>query len=297
MRTRALPVFALTLACSPLRGTTPPSAAAATRDLLGGRPDAGVVVRLDRARNDPVYGPVLREQTRDPAVDAALATVDGVELWVLADGADLRHSSWVLAVHALPAARPVVPWWDPWQRHVPGARRLPSGAFELTTSVGGVLLALVGWPDGTLLAATGRAAPRLTERARRGDGPPPPTTWEREAIAAMYVGPRVLRLPDARAAKVGDGLVAAAAVVRTSAHGDLAFAVGYDTLAHAEAAHDLVAAERPRLEAARLEAARTCPPLAQLELAYQRDGRTLRGRIGHIPEVLVALRRGECERP
>lgn len=293
---RLLPVLAVsvTIGCAATTGSSnhPPSGAW-VRKGLGGRPDGVLVLRLDRARNDPVYGPLIREGLRDPELDATLSSIGSVEVWVIADGTTAKNSSWLLAIHALPALKAARPWWQPWARYLKGARPLPSGALEFTTSIGGTLLGLYGYPDGTVIAATGAAVARLADRARRGAAPPPPTSYGRDAIFAVHIGPRIYHLPDLRS-NASHGLQAVWAVIHPSERGDLVLGARYDDVADARSAHELLTSGVKELASEREDALPYCPALAQLKLGFHREGRTLSGYIGNIPAVLVAIRDGRC---
>lgn len=292
-----LTMFAVHLAsgCETARSASKhPTSGPQAREVVGGRADALVVLRLELAMNDPLYGPLLRDNRR-PDIESTVSSIRSIEAWMIADGATARTSSCFLAVHARPPAQATGVWWHAWEKLLNGSTRLPSGTLEYISSVAGMPVALYAYNDGTLLAATGTQVSRLHARARRSAQPPPPTTYEPDAIFAAYIGPRVYELPDVRTSPMSQGVESSWAIVRASARGDMAFSATYDTVKRARAVHDMTVIGMQQYAAVKAEAVRECPPLGQLEVGFERRGRTLSGRLGNLPGVLLAIKGGACE--
>lgn len=273
-----------------------PEASDLESDLLGGPPDARLVLRVDEATADPVYGgpPTRCDQAApvDPETEALLAAVKSIELWFVADGPKAESSSLLMLVRGRPSLAYL-------QRHrttrslfARAPERLPSGVRAWDFSEGGTKIAFFVLPSGAWVLATGRIVGRVRYHLfSHGEDPPPPR-YEPDALLAMWAGPGVLRLGEL--AKRGDGFEGLSLAIRSSKRGDMELAATFVDERRADEAHASLRALLVALPEAQKALADECPAWQEVRFDLERDGRTLTGRLANLPPLVRAYRSGAC---
>jgi len=258
-----LSLFLLVACSSAASRIASPDATELERDLLGGAPDARLVLRLDKAAQDPVYGgPPTgydRREPADPELEAFVAGVTGIEVWFVADDQKADSSSALFVIRGRPN-------FGYLQKHEKAralfareTERLPTGVRVYDFSEGGTHVAFFILPSGSWVIATGRIVGRVRYHFFSHGDDPPPVRYEPDALLAMWVGPGVMRLADL--AKQGGGFEGLSLAIRSSARGDMeasATLVDYSHLNQAQGRHR------------RLFSAPTLPGLLLFQLRLER---------------------------
>ncbi|MCC6903960.1 MAG: hypothetical protein IT377_33640 [Polyangiaceae bacterium] len=275
-----------------------PEATEVERDLLGGAPDARLVMRLDKAFEDPVYGgPPTRYDRRtpvDPELDAFLAGVKGIELWFVADDTKADASSLLIVVRGQPNFGYLQQHKDTRALFAREPERLPTGVRLYDFKQGGTHVAFFVLPSGSWVIATGRIVGRVRYHFFSHGGDPPAARQEPDALLAMWVGPGVMRLADF--SKRGGGFEGLSVAVRSSARGDMEASATFIDDKHANEAQAALTELLAELPKAQKALADRCPAWQSVRFEMQRRGRTLTGRVANLPPLIQAYRTGACRR-
>ncbi|MCC6669111.1 MAG: hypothetical protein IT375_35555 [Polyangiaceae bacterium] len=293
-----LSLFLLVACSSAASRIASPDATELESDLLGGAPDARLVLRLDKAAEDPVYGgPPTgydRREPADPELEAFVAGVTGIEVWFVADGQKADSSSALVVVRGRPN-------FGYLQKHEKAralfareTERLPTGVRVYDFSEGGTHVAFFILPSGSWVIATGRIVGRVRYHFFSHGDDPPPVRYEPDALLAMWVGPGVMRLADL--AKQGGGFEGLSLAIRSSARGDMEASATFVDDKHANEAQAAIAAALAELPKAQKALADECPAWQSVRFELRRDGRTLTGRVSNLPPLVRAYRSGACRR-
>jgi len=267
------------------------------RDMLGGPPDAHFIVRLDKARADPVYGgpptPFDKPPSKpaDPEMDVAMNAMLGAELWMIADS---EASLSVLAVLRGPVPLSIL------RNEASGRKvlasppeRLPSGVLLYTFSepkAEGIFLVL---PSGTWVAATGRIVGRVRFHFFSHSADPPPALHEPDAIVAAWAGPGIGRLSPSTSEETS-GLEGGGLVIRSSARGDLDTIFVFKDEKNAERAMNAVQALLALVPDFKKRLTDKCPLWESVTIELHRDGKAIAGRMSNLPPLIRAYRTGAC---
>ena len=293
-----LSLFLLVACSSAASRIASPDATELERDLLGGIPDARLVLRLDKAAQDPVYGgPPTgydRREPADPELEAFVAGVTGIEVWFVADDQKADSSSALFVIRGRPN-------FGYLQKHEKAralfareTERLPTGVRVYDFSEGGTHVAFFILPSGSWVIATGRIVGRVRYHFFSHGDDPPPVRYEPDALLAMWVGPGVMRLADL--AKQGGGFEGLSLAIRSSARGDMEASATFVDDKHANEAQAAIAAALAELPKAQKALADECPAWQSVRFELRRDGRTLTGRVSNLPPLVRAYRSGACRR-
>lgn len=293
-----LSLFLLVACSSAASRIASPDATELERDLLGGAPDARLVLRLDKAAQDPVYGgPPTgydRREPADPELEAFVAGVTGIEVWFVADDQKADSSSALFVIRGRPD-------FGYLQKHEKAralfareTERLPTGVRVYDFSEGGTHVAFFILPSGSWVIATGRIVGRVRYHFFSHGDDPPPVRYEPDALLAMWVGPGVMRLADL--AKQGGGFEGLSLAIRSSARGDMEASATFVDDKHANEAQAAIAAALAELPKAQKALADECPAWQSVRFELRRDGRTLTGRVSNLPPLVRAYRSGACRR-
>jgi len=293
-----LSLFLLVACSSAASRIASPDATELERDLLGGAPDARLVLRLDKAAQDPVYGgPPTgydRREPADPELEAFVAGVTGIEVWFVADDQKADSSSALFVIRGRPN-------FGYLQKHEKAralfareTERLPTGVRVYDFSEGGTHVAFFILPSGSWVIATGRIVGRVRYHFFSHGDDPPPVRYEPDALLAMWVGPGVMRLADL--AKQGGGFEGLSLAIRSSARGDMEASATFVDDKHANEAQAAIAAALAELPKAQKALADECPAWQSVRFELRRDGRTLTGRVSNLPPLVRAYRSGACRR-
>lgn len=293
-----LSLFLLVACSSAASRIASPDATELERDLLGGAPDARLVLRLDKAAQDPVYGgPPTgydRREPADPELEAFVAGVTGIEVWFVADDQKADSSSALFVIRGRPN-------FGYLQKHEKAralfareTERLPTGVRVYDFSEGGTHVAFFILPSGSWVIATGRIVGRVRYHFFSHANDPPPVRYEPDALLAMWVGPGVMRLADL--AKQGGGFEGLSLAIRSSARGDMEASATFVDDKHANEAQAAIAAALAELPKAQKALADECPAWQSVRFELRRDGRTLTGRVSNLPPLVRAYRSGACRR-
>ena len=293
-----LSLFLLVACSSAASRIASPDATELERDLLGGTPDARLVLRLDKAAQDPVYGgPPTgydRREPADPELEAFVAGVTGIEVWFVADDQKADSSSALFVIRGRPN-------FGYLQKHEKAralfareTERLPTGVRVYDFSEGGTHVAFFILPSGSWVIATGRIVGRVRYHFFSHGDDPPPVRYEPDALLAMWVGPGVMRLADL--AKQGGGFEGLSLAIRSSARGDMEASATFVDDKHANEAQAAIAAALAELPKAQKALADECPAWQSVRFELRRDGRKLTGRVSNLPPLVRAYRSGACRR-
>ena len=293
-----LSLFLLVACSSAASRIASPDATELERDLLGGAPDARLVLRLDKAAQDPVYGgPPTgydRREPADPELEAFVAGVTGIEVWFVANDQKADSSSALFVIRGRPN-------FGYLQKHEKAralfareTERLPTGVRVYDFSEGGTHVAFFILPSGSWVIATGRIVGRVRYHFFSHGDDPPPVRYEPDALLAMWVGPGVMRLADL--AKQGGGFEGLSLAIRSSARGDMEASATFVDDKHANEAQAAIAAALAELPKAQKALADECPAWQSVRFELRRDGRTLTGRVSNLPPLVRAYRSGACRR-
>lgn len=265
-----------------------PDAAGWESELLGRAPDARMILRIDAANRDPVYGgPASHRDDADPEIEALVRELTSIEVAFAADGKDAERSSFVVIARGKPSL-------DLLRKHRAPSKppeRLPTGvlAYDLTEDTPVALFVL---PSGTWVLAAGR----ITNRARyhffsHGEDPRE-ASFEPDALLALWIGKGVTRLSDL--GKSARGFEELSFALRSSERGDLVLRARFSDEASAEEAHRTATLLLARLPEAQKALADECPAWQSVRLSLDRSGRTLLFQLANLPPLVRAYRTGAC---
>ncbi|MBK7579684.1 MAG: hypothetical protein IPI67_05685 [Myxococcales bacterium] len=275
-----------------------PDATSWESKVLGGAPDARLVLRLDRANADPVYGgpqtPYDRRSPSDPELEAFLVAVDSLELWFVADAREADRSSFLLVVRGKPDLERLKQQSDVRGLLSRSPERLPSGVLAYLLSDGATPAELFVLPSGTWVVAAGRIAGRVRYHLFSHAEDPPPAPNESDAILALWIGPGATRLRSV--GKRAAGFEELSVIIRSSQRGDMELTVKFTDEKAAKAALAEVQTLLVQLPAAQKELADSCPAWEAVRFGLQRDGRAITGRVSQLPALIRAYRSGACRR-
>ncbi|MCK6535166.1 MAG: hypothetical protein L6Q84_19510 [Polyangiaceae bacterium] len=293
-----LSLFLLVACSSAASRIASPDATELERDLLGGAPDARLVLRLDKAAQDPVYGgPPTgydRREPADPELEAFLAGLTGIEVWFVADDQKADSSSALVVIRGRPNLGYLQKHEKARTLFARETERLPTGVRVYDFSEGGTRVAFFILPSGSWVIATGRIVGRVRYHFFSHGDDPPPVRSEPDALLAMWVGPGVMRLADL--AKQGGGFEGLSLAIRSSARGDMEASATFVDDKHANDAQAAIAAALAELPKAQKALADECPAWQSVRFELRRDGRTLTGRVSNLPPLVRAYRSGACRR-
>lgn len=293
-----LSLFLLVACSSAASRIASPDATELERDLLGGAPDARLVLRLDKAAQDPVYGgPPTgydRREPADPELEAFLAGLTGIEVWFVADDQKADSSSALVVIRGRPNLGYLQKHEKARTLFARETERLPTGVRVYDFSEGGTRVAFFILPSGSWVIATGRIVGRVRYHFFSHGDDPPPVRSEPDALLAMWVGPGVMRLADL--AKQGGGFEGLSLAIRSSARGDMEASATFVDDKHANDAQAAIAAALAELPKAQKALADECPAWQSVRFELRRDGRTLTGRVSNLPPLVRAYRAGACRR-
>ncbi len=293
-----LSLFLLVACSSAASRIASPDATELERDLLGGAPDARLVLRLDQAAQDPVYGgPPTgydRREPADPELEAFLAGLTGIEVWFVADDQKADSSSALVVIRGRPNLGYLQKHEKARTLFARETERLPTGVRVYDFSEGGTRVAFFILPSGSWVIATGRIVGRVRYHFFSHGDDPPPVRSEPDALLAMWVGPGVMRLADL--AKQGGGFEGLSLAIRSSARGDMEASATFVDDKHANDAQAAIAAALAELPKAQKALADECPAWQSVRFELRRDGRTLTGRVSNLPPLVRAYRSGACRR-
>lgn len=293
-----LSLFLLVACSSAASRIASPDATELERDLLGGAPDARLVLRLDKAAQDPVYGgPPTgydRREPADPELEAFLAGLTGIEVWFVADDQKADSSSALVVIRGRPNLGYLQKHEKARTLFARETERLPTGVRVYDFSEGGTRVAFFILPSGSWVIATGRIVGRVRYHFFSHGDDPPPVRSEPDALLGMWVGPGVMRLADL--AKQGGGFEGLSLAIRSSARGDMEASATFVDDKHANDAQAAIAAALAELPKAQKALADECPAWQSVRFELRRDGRTLTGRVSNLPPLVRAYRSGACRR-
>lgn len=265
--------------------------------MLGAKPDAYFVMRMDKALADPVYGGPRTPfdpppSAQDPELEAFLRSVNGIEAWMVADALDAERSSFLVVVRGHPSLEVLrrpdgvnkLNWRAP--------ERLPSGAVLYDLSDAKNNGALVILPSGTWVAVAGPIMGRVRYHFFSTASDPPPSSYEPDALLAVWVGAGATKL--AKGGESDLGLVGGGLVVRSSKSGDLELSATFSDEHHAEQATTTALAIAALVPKLRQELANKCPAWEKVDVDLHRDGKTVTGRMSNLPPLVRAYRLGAC---
>jgi hypothetical protein len=269
--------------------------------MLGAKPDAYFVLRMDKALADPVYGGPRTpfdppENAENPELEAFLRSVNGIEAWLVADALDRDRSSILMVVRGHPSLDALkkqdkegkIKWRTP--------ERLPSGAVFHDLSDEKTNGALVVLPSGTWVGVTGPITGRVRYHFFSTASDPPPSSYEPDALLALWIGPGASKLAGKSDKETSSdlGLVGGGIVLRSSKSGDMDLSATFADDAHAERALATVTALAALVPTLRRELTNRCPAWEKVQFDLQRDGKTITGRMSNLPPLVRAYRLGAC---
>lgn len=266
--------------------------------MLGGKPDAYFVLRMDKALADPVYGgprtpfdPPPKDP--DPLVDEFVRSVTSVEAFGIIDTIDKDRSSILMVIRGRPSLDTVKRLDKDQKLSWRAPERLPSGALYHDLSDAKTNGALVILPSGTWIAVAGPITGRVRYHFFGTSKDPPSSDYEPDALLAVWIGPGMTKLTD----KKGEndmGLVGGGIVLRSSKSGDVEMSATFVDEKHAERAAATVIALAALVPTLRHELANQCPAWEKVDVDLKRDGKTVTGRLSNLPPLVRAYRLGAC---
>lgn len=263
--------------------------------VLGGPPDARLVVRLDKAKADPVYGgaPTAYDRPVDPETEALVRDLDSLELWFVADDGRASRASFLVVVRGRPNLDTLRRHGDTRALFARKPERLPSGVLAFDFSDEETPLGFFVLPSGTWVIAAGRIVGRVRYQLFSHAEEPPPAPHERDAIVALWIGPGATRLSGV--AKHADGFEELSLSVRSSQRGDMELSVQFaddKSAKRALAAADTLLAQLPGAQKALTD---RCPAWSEVRIGLERRSRSLTGRLSNLPALVRAYRSGACK--
>lgn len=273
-----------------------PQASGWEADVLGGPPDARLVLRLDQANADPVYGgpatPYDKRSTSDPELEALFRDVKTIELWFVADQRDADRSSLLVVVRGKPDFELLRTHRDARALFSKQPERLRSGVLAYDLPAGSTPLSFFLMPSGTWVIAAGRIAGRVRYHLFSHGEDPPPTPYEPDALLAFWVGPGASRLAGVQ--KHARGFEELSMAIRSSRSGDVEVSVKFGDAKHAREALDSVKDLLAELPRAQKVLADSCPAWERVRFDLVREDRALTGRVSNLPPLVRAYRTGAC---
>jgi hypothetical protein len=262
----------------------------AAKGLLSEQPDYAFSIRVDRLRADPIYGAIIHEANADETFQALFESIGSIDGVGAIGETSLEKLSLVGVLRGPP---PFAKLPKKWREAIEegGAHKLPSGVLEFAS------IGKKGWPYG--LYATdqwwvllgGYAAGPGHDWFSAHDTPPPPVEFGPDVLAGFWMGGSAMKKPamaEARKEPGSKGLESMTLVLRDGAHGDLIYRGVYETSADAESAIAVTNKELGQYASVWKSTKDKCPGLSVLTIESERSGRTVKLRIGHMPEAIRA---------
>jgi len=266
--------------------------------VLGGAPDARLILQVEEANADPVYGgPPTAYDRRDPKdaeLEALLRGVRSIELWFVVDDRNAERSSLLVLVRGKPDFEALRRHPDTRALFARKPEQLPSGVLAYPVSEDSTPVVFYLLPSGSWVIAAGRISGRVRYHLFSHGGDPPPAPSERDALMAMWVGPGAVRLAEVE--KSAKGFQELSLAIRSSRSGDMELSAKFASEKDAKAALASIQEALKQLPAAQKALADQCPAWEGVRFGLEREGRTLSGRVSNLPPLVRAYRTGACHR-